>query len=425
MSEEVPKQEQLSPGQQKIQEYISRIQAGESKEEIMKGLSPSFIAGIETGLQPKEVPESQQEGLVENVEIPPQYKGLDADTLEFLWTIPEYVNSEKTEQEKQRKQKVLDSLRAQENPDIIEQKNRVTDEVELEKIRKDIGIGSDTEVQAKEDQLENLLEDEKNHLVSGLVKYVTQGRKQAVVELYQKYLDQIDDPESREKLVSALCQDIYNKYRKADYPIDLDAEKTWDYALSKTNVEVNNKKKEWMYRGVLPKKGQETLTRGSMNVDVTPELIDALDDMIASGKIKANYKFGQPDTSAGATERHDSISIYFLEEPSPEVLEEIGEVIKPYVRGDTLLGKKVADGFFMSEIGSIETDHIDSFIAEAESKDVAFAQAIKKWTSPTPDKKDQSLKMSEAQFYAIKDVARAFGYEVSYSKDAGFELKSD
>ena len=177
-----------------------------------------------------------------------------------------------------------------------------------------------------------------------------------------------------------------------------------------------------MYRGIFPKNGEETVTRGSFNVTVTPELINSLDDMIASGKIKANYKFGQPGTTASPTERHDSISIYFLEKPTSEALQELTAIIKPYVRGDNLLGKKIDDGFFMSEVGSIETDHIESFVDALKSKDPALARAVKEYTSPRADR-GTSLQMSEAQYYAIKDVARAFGYEISYDKDAGFEIK--
>jgi hypothetical protein len=30
--------------------------------------------------------------------------------------------------------------------------------------------------------------------------------------------------------------------------------------------------------------------------------------------------------------------------------------------------------------------------------------------------------MSEAQFYAIKDVAESFGYNISYDKNEGFKI---
>ena len=419
----------LSGSEQKIQEYVARIKSGESKDLILQGLPPSFVAGIEASMNESEnVSESKTEQveIAEQKEqpfVPVQYKGLDADTLDFIWIIPEYVDPEKTRQEKEKKQKVVDMLREKESDEKRQQEKKLADEVKIEQIRKDLGIGSDEALTTKLRELSSLENDEDNkHLIAGLVKYVSQGRKQAVMDLYKNLFNDIDDPESRKKLVSALFQDVYNKYRITEYPTDPNEEQTWENALKGTKVGINNKKSEWMYRGIFPKNGEETVTRGSFNVHVTPELIDSLDDLIASGKIKANYKFGQPGTTASPTERHDSISIYFLELPSNETLQELASTIKPYVRGDNLLGKKVEDGFFMSEVGSIKTNHIESFIEELKSKDPAFAEAVKEYTSPQPGR-GNSLKMSEAQFYAVKDVARAFGYDISYDKDDGFEIK--
>ncbi len=419
----------LSGSEQKIQEYVARIKGGESKDSILQGLPPSFVAGIEAGINESE---STTESKTEKVDmseqkdepsVPPQYEGLDADTLDFIWTIPEYIDTEKTKREKDRKQKIIDTLRKKELGGTEIQEKKLVDEVKVEQIRKDLGIGSDEALVSKQQELAAIQnnEGEENHLISGLVKLVSQGRKQAVIDLYKNLFDNIDDPDSRKKLASGLFQDVYNRYRIAEYPTDPVEEQTWEDALKSTKVGINNKKSEWMYRGVFPKNGEETTTRGSFNVNVTPELIDSLDDMIASGKIKANYKFGQPGTTASPTERHDSISIYFLEQPSDEALQELATTIKPYVRGDNLLGKKIEDGFFMSEVGSVETEHIESFIEELKSKDPAFAEAVKGYTSPQPGR-GNSLKMSEAQFYAVKDVARAFGYGISYDKDKGFQI---
>ncbi len=419
----------FSGSEQKIREYVARIKAGESKDSIMQGLPPSFIAGIEAGMnEPENTPELKTEGVEiaepkDEIDVPPQYKGLDADTLEFIWTIPEYMDKEKTKQEKERKQKVVDALRKKESEVVEGKKSKLNDEIKVEQIRRDLGIGSGDALTTKQQELASIqsYEGEENPLIAGLVKLVSQGRKQAVVDLYKNLFDNINDPESRKKLASGLFQDVYNRYRIAEYPTDPKEEQTWEDALKSTKVDINNKKSEWMYRGMFPKNGEETVTRGSFNVHVTSELIEGLDDMIASGKIKANYKFGQPGTTASPTERHDSISIYFLEQPSDEALKELAQIIKPYVRGDNLLGKKVENGFFMSEVGSVETEHIERFVEELKSKDLAFAEAVKGYTSPKPGS-GTSLKMSEAQFYAVKDVARAFGYGISYDKEKGFEI---
>lgn len=411
----------MSGSEQKVQEYIKRLRDGESKNSIMQGLPTSFKTAIEAGLGNVEGKKATTIEREDDLGIPPQYKGLDPDVLDFIWTVPEYIDPEKTKIEKDKRQTAIDTLRRMSPDKIDKRKTEVRDEIRAGQIRIDLGIGSEEDIADKERELEKLERRSDYRLIEGLIKYVSTGRKQAVIDLYDTLFKDIDNVDSKKKLIAGLIQDIYNKYRTASYPIDPKEAQTWENALQKHKVDINNRNSEWMYRGVFPKNSESTITRGSFNVNVTPELIDKLDDLIASGRIKANYKFGQPGTSASPTERHDSISIYFLEYPSEEILKELATIIRPYVRGDNLLGRKVDEGFFMSEIGSIQTEHIESFIKRLESKDIAFAEAVKSYSSPRPGG-GTSLKMSEAQYYAVRDVARAFGYQIAYDKDKGFKI---
>ena len=404
----------INGGEQKIQEYIDRIKNGESKDYILKDLPTSFIAGIEAGLNPSQSIELELKSPKQTeINIPPQYKGLDSDTLDFIWTIPEYTDQEKTESEKKKKQEAINFLKQHESQDdfnIEEQKINLKNEAEIEKVREEIASSSENSNEAKSENKE----------INSLVDSVTQGRRREVIDLYNKWLKDFNNPDSKKALISGLFGDVYNKYRIAEYPTAQNEQEIWKEYLNNLRVPVNNKKSEWMYRGVFPDKDVETVTRGSFNVNVTPELIDSLDQMILDGKIKANYKFGEPNSQASPSERHDSITIYFLEKPSDEAIAELSSIVKPYARGDNLLGKKISDGFFMSEIGSIETKDIEVFIEKLKSKDSILAEAIKNYTSPRPGQ-GTSLKMSEAQFYAIKDVAKALGYNLSY--DNGFILE--
>ena len=404
----------INGGEQKIQEYIDRIKNGESKDYILKDLPTSFIAGIEAGLNPSQSIELELKSPKQTeINIPPQYKGLDSDTLDFIWTIPEYTDQEKTESEKKKKQEAINFLKQHESQDdfnIEEQKINLKNEAEIEKVREEIASSSENSNEAKSENKE----------INSLVDSVTQGRRREVIDLYNKWLKDFNNPDSKKALISGLFGDVYNKYRIAEYPTAQNEQEIWKEYLNNSRVPVNNKKSEWMYRGVFPDKDVETVTRGSFNVNVTPELIDSLDQMILDGKIKANYKFGEPNSQASPSERHDSITIYFLEKPSDEAIAELSSIVKPYARGDNLLGKKISDGFFMSEIGSIETKDIEVFIEKLKSKDSILAEAIKNYTSPRPGQ-GTSLKMSEAQFYAIKDVAKALGYNLSY--DNGFILE--
>lgn len=253
--------------------------------------------------------------------------------------------------------------------------------------------------------------------VAAYVAHIAENRPEQVQDLYRRLLENSSNEEQRMSLIAALMGDTYRNLRTADYGINPVETDVWEQAQQKEGVPTD-KSDEWMYRGVFPQDDEKTVTRGSFNVTVTPELVAALDSYIASGNIKANYKFGKPETQASPQERHDAISIYFLEEPSDEALQELSEIVKPYVRGDNLLGKKISEGFYISEIGSIQSEHIEQFIETLEGLDTSFAEAVKRYAA---DRKGRTA-MSEAQFYAMKKVAEKFGYDLTYDGETGFTI---
>lgn len=255
--------------------------------------------------------------------------------------------------------------------------------------------------------------------IATYVAKVTENRSEAVQDLYKGFLENIKDKKQRDLLIQALFGDTYRNFRTVDYGIDPKEELTWEYAQGKQGDGIRVKESDdWMYRGIMPGRDEETITRGSFNVTVTPEFIDALDSYITSGKIKANYKFGKPDTGASPQERHDSISIYFLEQPNEEVLDELSEMVRPYVRGNDLLGEKVADGFYLSEIGSVQDEHIGHLVEMLDGVDPAFGDAVKTYVTSRGGR----IAMSEAQYYSIKQVAEVFGYNLSYKTESGFDV---
>ena len=247
-----------------------------------------------------------------------------------------------------------------------------------------------------------------------LVAELSIGKNEASKRLYQELLAQKNDPEKRTSLIKALLTGTYKQLRESDYAINPSEEATYAQALADTTVPFSEKN-YWQYRGILD---SNSVTRGSFNVNVTPKLIKKLDTLIASGKLKANYKFGSPNTPASPQERHDAISIYFLEQPDEAMLQTLSATIAPYVRGNNLLGHKVAEGFSMSEIGSIADTHIENLIAQIETIDPSFAKAVDLDTA----QQTGGHKMSEAQYYALKNTGAAFGYEISYSNQAGFDV---
>lgn len=130
---------EMAAGEQKINEYINRIKAGEPKDEIMQGLPDSFKDAIEKGLNPEKKQEEQilssQESMMV---IPAQYKGLDAESLDFIWTVPEYVDPEKTKKEQERKAKALASLREQEKAQMDVGEKKIQEKIQIEKLRQEL-----------------------------------------------------------------------------------------------------------------------------------------------------------------------------------------------------------------------------------------------------------------------------------------------
>lgn len=287
----------------------------------------------------------------------------------------------------------------------------------LPEIEVNNGLEAIYDAPTAEEKVEKLFTEKSPTKLDELVEELSVDLKETTKAYFKKLLSERNNPKSREALTQGVIQFSYDKLRIADYPFDPDEQSIWDEAATanpdnKITVKEQN---GWMYRGNL--EGQ-SVTRGSFNVRVTPELIGKLDDLIAQGVVNGNYKFGQPDTPGSYTNRHDAITIYFHEQPSEEVLKQLTDTIKPFVRGDKLLGKKVAEGFYMTEISSVKEEHVVTLVETLETIDPGFAAAVK-FHCRRPDSK--SLAMSEAQYYAIQKTADAFGYGLSYT-NTGFEV---
>lgn len=122
-------------GNKKVKEYIDRISAGEDKETIFQGLPASFRDAIEAGIKKPE--EKKVDSIKEQLEIiPPQWKGLTAEALAEIWTVPMYVDEEKTRFELERKRKALEYLQAKERESEEFSLLEKADEQKIEEIRK-------------------------------------------------------------------------------------------------------------------------------------------------------------------------------------------------------------------------------------------------------------------------------------------------
>lgn len=131
----------LPGAEQKIEEYVNRIKNGESKDSIFEGLSESFKSGIE-----KRLAERSEEKLEQGInEIPPQYRGLDSETLDFIWTFPEYIDQEKTKELKEKKARALAALQEKESAEKRKEERHQADQQKILELREQLGVAKPVE----------------------------------------------------------------------------------------------------------------------------------------------------------------------------------------------------------------------------------------------------------------------------------------
>ncbi len=253
------------------------------------------------------------------------------------------------------------------------------------------------------DKLQELLED--------------RASKSKNPQIYRDLFNKVKTENDKSKIAQMLVDEINVRKRKADYQLTSGYNEAWN--LANTDNKVGHKaEKGWIYRGNLPTSEKKTVGRGSLNVNVDSNVINKLDELIARGVLDANYKFGEPDTGADASERHDAITIYFLQEPSQEAITELSKISQDHLRGNDLIGRKVAEGFYISEIGSVSDKHAQELLQNLSTADTDLAKTMKSFLT---DQKGR-VAMSEAQFYSSKEMLNLFGYDMSYDKDKGFDL---
>src|SRR3989344_9186193 len=235
--------------------------------------------------------------------------------------------------------------------------------------------------------------------------------KQAQNALYDGFVARGD----KKEIAELLMEELYHEKRTASYPQNPKYQEAWEYANRTRNIPAKAEN-GWLYRGTFPSKSEKsrTETRGSLNVIITPDVVREMDDLIERGVIKANYKFGDPDQGGSADERHDAITIYFFDKPTDDAMAALSDIAKRNFRGNTLLGKKVSEGFYISEVGSVSNTHAKGLVESVKKVDEKLGKAVEAYLTHRG-----RTAMSEAQFYAVKDALNAYGYDVSYDEEKG------
>lgn len=146
----------LPGAEQKIEEYVNRIKNGESKDLIFQGLPESFKSAIEKKLT--EIPEEKPEQGIN--EIPAQYRGLDSETLDFIWTFPEYIDQEKTKELKEKKARALAALREKESTEKGNKERHQADQQKIAELREQLGVTKPVETNENQEKTSTALNPE-------------------------------------------------------------------------------------------------------------------------------------------------------------------------------------------------------------------------------------------------------------------------
>jgi hypothetical protein len=249
------------------------------------------------------------------------------------------------------------------------------------------------------------------------------ANKSSKPEIYRDLFKKLQIENNTAKIAETLVNEINLNKRQAEYPTNDNYAETWD--IANTDNSLNHKLENgWIYRGNFPSKEKLTQTRGSLNITIDQNALRKLDDLITRGIVDANYKFGEPNTRSDAGERHDAITLYFLTTPSPEALKAISDIAQRHFRGNNLIGNKISEGFYMSEVGSVSDKQAEKFLTDLNALNPDLSKAMKIFlTSMNTSTKSERVAMSEAQFYSVKETLEIYGIQMTFDKDAGIKIK--
>lgn len=316
---------------------------------------------------------------------------------------------------------VYDNLSYRLTIEDIKSKQAASDQKRVNEIRESLGIPSQNA--PKEENLPPSPEkkNENEAALKELEKYLEErALKSKNPEAMRDLLRNIKEENDKTRIAETLVNEINHKKRQADYPVNPDYPEAYKYAAKDGSLG-HKEENSWVYRGNFPTKEKPTATRGSLNISLSEDALREIDELIKNGVIDANYKIGEPGAGSEASERHDALTLYFLEKPSPEALKALSKIGQKYYRGDDLIGKKISDGFYMSEIGSVSDSHVKELIQKLEQKDPDLGKAIKRFLT-SRGRKGERTAMSEAQYYSTKETLNLFGLDINYDKEKGFEL---
>jgi hypothetical protein len=226
------------------------------------------------------------------------------------------------------------------------------------------------------------------------------------------------------RILTQLAHSTYSDLRMAKYPPSPeDYSKALGYMENDQSLR-GYEEGTWFYRGVFESdENTKTLMRGSLNISISREALEEIDELIRNHLFVGNYKIGNRGQHE-SNYRHDSVTLYFLKTPTPELLQALSGIATKYHRGHHLLGRKIVDGFSLGEIDNIDRRHIPVFLHQLGAIDPVLEGAARVFLKDPEEYGGNPLGCSEGQYYALKSALKYYGVEFDYSIATGFVVRT-
>lgn len=197
-------------------------------------------------------------------------------------------------------------------------------------------------------------------------------KRVAIFEQCKNNINSLDAQTTYANLLDAL----YKNLRLGEYPTSSIVTKNIEDITSKCTKDIIVKNENgWHYRIPIGRKSAKSVDRISVNAFADEKLIQNLDDLFASGKVKGYYK--TPETALNWLERHDPITIYLDEKADANTLSAVKNACEKYIRSteDVLSGKKFASGMALQK--SPDEQDIKAILQESKNVDSTLEYVLR------------------------------------------------
>ncbi len=234
----------LTGGAAKVQEYVVRVkeaqerekigEPGETADQIIAGLSPSFREAVNAELGGDN--ERDEDGEKEfpwdpNSEeiVPPQFRGMTSEGMDIAWTVTEYRDQDKTNEQKERKRLAIAYLHAkearQETKKLV-QEDEATSAKRVDEIRAELGISTQAVKPVEQPQSVLTGEEQKANEITTAFRAMGEGFRDAAVDKIKEYDERLravmaGNPIKKGDTVANLMPD-FRRFTKVDWTPDFD-----------------------------------------------------------------------------------------------------------------------------------------------------------------------------------------------------------